>query len=98
MPRMDLTIEERVDAGIRFLDEKVPDWRNKVNPATLDIGNSWNCPLGQIYGIYVEGLRWLGLTSMTASRYGFERDHYTQNIWDDINALNAEWRRRLTQG
>lgn len=42
-------IAERVSAGIALLDEKVPNWRDKIDLSTLDLRNTDKCVLGQIF-------------------------------------------------
>jgi len=45
-----------VEKGMALLDEKQPGWMHFINLASLDLGNSVSCVLGQIYGTYGEGL------------------------------------------
>lgn len=44
-----VTIASRVTAGIAFLDEKVPGWREKIDMNRLELNNSNNCILGQLF-------------------------------------------------
>lgn len=43
------TVADRVSAGIQLLDDNVEGWRGKVNIATLDLRNTRNCILGQVF-------------------------------------------------
>lgn len=52
----DGTIEERVARGVAILDERMPNWRCKVNAARLAIESSCDCVLGQIRGSFGVGL------------------------------------------
>lgn len=49
-------IEDRVARGVAILDERVPNWRAKVNAARLRIESSCDCVLGQINGTFSTGL------------------------------------------
>lgn len=61
--------EERITAGVALLDAHFRanprpdgfDWRSIVDPDTLDLMDSCRCVLGQVFGIYAEGLTVLGL-------------------------------------
>jgi hypothetical protein len=55
------SVDERVARGIALLDEKVPDWRAKVDPNKLDMRKCDVCIFGQIYGDVVIGIRALDL-------------------------------------
>lgn len=42
-------ILEAVDAGVEWLDENLPDWRQYVDPVKLNMGWEESCVLGQYY-------------------------------------------------
>lgn len=42
-------ISERVAAGAAWLDNHVPDWRNKVEVRNLEMDSTCNCVLGQVF-------------------------------------------------
>lgn len=44
------SIGERVQAGAQYLDEVVPDWAERINTDTLDVGRGFLCPLAQAMG------------------------------------------------
>lgn len=44
-----LNVRDRVLAGVAFLDETVPDWRERINLDTLDVSSGQNCVLGQVF-------------------------------------------------
>lgn len=79
-------------AGAAFLDEKVPDWAEQINLVQLNIATLHDCPLGQLYGNYYEGLRKLGLDQdRDPDRYGF-RIHSSARAWDTTRqAMNQQW-------
>lgn len=82
------TAADRVSAGIALLDEKVPNWRDKVNIATLNIRHTRQCVLGQVFKTdddswesgYDVGIKALGLRGckccddgpLVAADYGFD--------------------------
>lgn len=43
-----LTIQERVAAGIAYLDKEWagPDWRKKIDVSTLNLSEPFNCIFG----------------------------------------------------
>lgn len=94
MDKDNLSVSERVDAGIRLLATNGPaDWRSRLDVSTLNVGSFISCPLAQIFGSFGLGLVELGIDYATtddliAHRYGFDGGD-----WDE---LNAEWTRRLT--
>lgn len=45
-------VPERVQAGATWLDANVPDWLDRINPATLDLASCITCVLGQLFGNY----------------------------------------------
>lgn len=45
-------MKDNVLRGIQLLDEKMPDWRDKIDPKTLDLANDCNCVIGQLFGSY----------------------------------------------
>jgi hypothetical protein len=86
------TYEENVSAGIEFLDNDKPDWREYIDVATLDMTCCENCILGQVYGstrntIFFDGqyhdwdkMEELGFESLLESGY---------------DSLQEEWVRQL---
>lgn len=64
---------ETVQRGAAFLDERLPGWRDRVNPDTLKMESSCDCVLGQVLGSYGEGAQLLGLTDDELRELGFYR-------------------------
>lgn len=52
----ELTHDTAVSRGVELLDEKVPDWRGSVDIERLDIANTHDCILGQVFGDYHVGM------------------------------------------
>lgn len=91
--------EEAVARGARLLDERRPRWFRQIEPATLNLSQSCNCVLGQIYGDYSAGLskfeRWVGIYWNRAGRYGFTMSNSTAFgpwVWG-VNGESAEAKR-----
>jgi len=65
------SMECAVGYGVRLLDEEVPDWRERVDPETLDMSSYEHCMLGQLY----ENDMGLGVQSLdiaAPASYGFD--------------------------
>lgn len=45
-------MKERVKAGAKFLDKKIPGWYNKIDLETLQMYDCMTCILGQLYYDY----------------------------------------------
>jgi hypothetical protein len=81
-----------VDEGIHTLDVEEPEWREKINPHTLDVSDFCNCVLGQVFGSYSTGQNMLGFTSKDAAAdHGFESGGFAF----DYDDLQAAWEARL---
>jgi len=44
-----LTIKERVENGVKILDNYDPDWANKIDLEILNLGSFEGCILGQLF-------------------------------------------------
>lgn len=98
-----LTIAERVQNGIMFLDNNMdPDWRSRVDLERLDISSGNCCMLAQLFGDFGRGCVELGIDTVTdqAMSLGFEcGDNQTdEDEWREYHALSNEWRKQLTNG
>jgi hypothetical protein len=82
----------RVKNGARLLDNLVPGWANLVETASLDLGSSSNCVLGQLFGTYEDGLRALGLNEYEdAASVGFNLGFAELTY----QPLLREWKRHI---
>lgn len=88
--------DARVKKGATKLDAVMGrDWRNKIDPTTLNLASSTLCVLGQIYGDYHGGAAKLNLSSHNndAQDYGFT----TLDSGDPSNSkIKAAWMRLLS--
>src|SRR5690349_12001578 len=90
----DTLARQAVWRGAAFLDERLPDWWQRVNPATLRIESAFHCVLGQLYGTFLEGTWALRLEAGDGRRYGFlcqSRSTPTGGSSDEPS-LNEAWR------
>jgi len=53
-----------------LLDEVRPNWYNEVDLKTLDMDNSQECLMGQLYGQYNVGMHAVGLNVKDGEAYG----------------------------
>lgn len=92
---IEVSVEQRVQNGIDYLDIHKPDWNIDLN--NFKIGHSCKCVLGQNFGNYFQAIVDLQIED-DAWMYGFTvspDDYYAEDIypWD---ILAKEWIRRLT--
>lgn len=95
----------RAKRGAKLLDEKGPlDWRQRLDPAALNVGSGSWCPVAQAYtpeapeNPYSYGLRQLGLETdyslANVETYGFDWDHERGVSYE---LLNEAWLAILTE-
>lgn len=53
---MNKSLRPVVRKGIKFLNEREPGWRKRIDLNTLDVANCAKCVLGQLYGEYGTGV------------------------------------------
>lgn len=88
-----LTVEERVRNGAAFLDERVPGWRERVDPDELAIQQCDYCVLGQVFGSVADGCASLALYDGSVGR--LQRLGFYWYNGEGLAALNTAWRREL---
>lgn len=81
-----LTNKQRVDAGMKMLDSKEPDWYRNISTDVLDLMSTQACVLGQLYGSYGAGQAKLNLSEADLEMLGFNGDTPT-----------APWRRAIQE-
>ena len=94
-------IKNRVIKGAKFLDTKMPGWYNKIDISRLNINNSCNCIIGQLYGNFWEELdivfKQFKHTTLAAELRGFIpyeikiNQHTTINYGTVEKWLNEFW-------
>lgn len=104
------TMAERVAAGIKLLDEKVPGWRDKVIISELNMSSSVYCILGQVFrrgdddntweNGFGRGCKFLGLRGCSCCVDEFElasADYgFNVHLGEDFDPLQDEWERQLS--
>lgn len=94
-------VRERVDRGATYLDEVDPEWYQRVDAETLELGDGEQCVLGQMHGEFRLGLGRSHLISMSSApraslspvAYGFKCVEGVPDEWQsyDYDLLNAAW-------
>src|SRR6266568_7753071 len=93
-------LQERVQAGVVFLDKNYPNWRERVQPSLLWMGNYDQCILGQLafgpYATYEELLAHYKLTREQCVEMGFDIElpnsgHRAEFKELDYQALTNAW-------
>jgi hypothetical protein len=77
-----------VDNGAALLDERLPGWRDHIDPTTLRLEDGCNCILGQLFGDYGKGIDMLGVSP---TQFGFVKGRTT------YERLTAAWKRVLAR-
>jgi hypothetical protein len=85
--------DEKAAKGAALLDKRLPGWRDKVEPETLQLRWCSSCVLGQLFGAYDRGIELLGLNDQEAREYGFYAGGATRpTTWE---RLTIAWRKLL---
>jgi len=101
------TPKQRVRKGIKLLNALCPNWISKINLSKLNLTSFNNCPLGQIFNGWNNGIKQLNLDSYVEVKckqqydlepihkpalYGF--DMFSLSLWlpkDNYRELENEW-------
>ena len=99
---------EQIAAGIKWLNQIRPQWFDKVNLDTLNLGKCSLCVLGQLFGdepevetefMYTAGFGYaqarLGLTDRICQSLGFAVDHSLPNSELRYEILTNEWKEAI---
>lgn len=89
-----MKFSDRVARGVARLDKYSPDWRDRINRDRLNMAESRDCVLGQLFGSFTEGLRRLDISARcdvvnNAVSLGF--DFFIDDNDMDHVALNDAW-------
>jgi hypothetical protein len=107
-----LTVEQRVQRGIAYLDLFGPEnWRSLIDKQYINMSSRLDCPGGQVFGNYTDMPRFYGFSQ---DDYGFTMtyveeteysqaasDWYASDAEDDFfpvwgKALRDEWIKQLS--
>lgn len=50
LQELEISVEQRVSNGARWLDENFPGWTDRINIGTLELEDASNCICGQVFG------------------------------------------------
>lgn len=83
---------QRVNRGIRLMDQKYPHWWRVLNQETLDLRSTSNCVLGQVAGDFRDGMVTLfgGYTGYAPYRLGIDHG-FDATTWQDTFHVQALW-------
>lgn len=76
-----------VAQGAAFLDRAYPQWREAVDPTTLNMGDDCQCVWGQIAGRYVDVVAWLDPDAVTTYGDGAPGHRYVSVDADGSEAV-----------
>lgn len=86
-------MESAVQAGIKWLDENGPeDWRSLVDLDRLNISNTRDCILGQVFAKYANNPEY------THESYGAQVPYYGGYDYAVFTLLNGEFEDEITGG
>ena len=93
-------LELKVDNGVALLDRHEPGWHHHIDLSDLDICSANRCIMGQLYGSYERGVRYMSeregmdtyVRRLDAVKYGFAADG--QRCYEVLTAI---WRRRVDE-
>lgn len=87
-------IAECVANGRQFLDEKIPDWRDRINLETLDMGNCYNCVGAQVAGSFLDFCDTFDLEYEKQIHLGFEIGEVARRM-GLYNRLTDYWKDQI---
>ncbi len=93
-------LAQRVGAGARYLDQRLPGWPRQIDLDKLQISAARSCVLGQIYGDYGSGVEELCLGGRKAVELGFftrESDHAGEAACREYSELTELWREEVAR-
>lgn len=87
-------MKAEVEKGIKLLDEKVPGWRERIDPDSLDMSDCFQCILGQLFGSFSDGSKKLGFVWLgNTEDFGFEvKQRFAPLPYDELTNL---WKKEL---
>ena len=89
--------ESRAAAGIAFLDQHDPGWRESIRVGDLDIRKEEECALGQRYGSFAKGqMLYVDVPGFDTAKLGFYSGEYSPDEVHVYHAdLTAAWKKLL---
>lgn len=86
--------------GAKLLDRVRPDWYMQVQPGNLDLADTEQCVLGQLYGNYRIGVWHFTPRFLDTVLYGFNLNRNLTWYWPgkregDFSKLTEAWREEI---
>ena len=78
--------DAEIARGAAYLDERTPDWRERIDLGRLILNDPHSCIIGQVYGNYYGHLN---MAISDSDRHGFSAEDLSDEAWDQ---LTMEWR------
>ena len=92
-----LTVEQRVQRGVAFMDLFAPDgWREEIDADNLHMHDANGCVIGQVFGDYFDFADEYDFTNSMMADYGFNSSRKLDENILDYAALEDEWKRVLS--
>lgn len=93
-----MTVKEAVLNGVQLLDEKFPNWENKIDLNKFSIDICDKCILGQLFKYYWHGLLYLDIR-FNDDKYGFNcySDDEFNERHDYLIELENEWKKIILE-
>ena len=95
-------LQNRIKAGIAFLNVVKPNWLKEIDLEKLDLSNGNTCIIGESFGNYEEGLNQLEINDIVAEKLGFcestkdgDVDSSLPSLKPKYKALTAAWKKTL---
>lgn len=91
--------EDKIAKGIALLDQMAPGWEEFIHLGSLNVNNTENCVLGQIFMSFSDGEAALFGTYCFGQciEHGFNYSYYAYPQGMDVGAiLTEEWKTALT--
>ena len=100
MATTNAVLRKRVERGATLLDAEQPGWCKRIDLVTLDMGDTEQCVLGQMYGHYSDGVDALGLglseyagVYTDAAEHGFDHAYFPDD--GEHDRLLPLWREAI---
>ena len=81
--------KQKIEKGIKFLDQNYPDWLDKIDVSELNLNDCHQCVMGQLLGNYIFARKKHGIN--TLHKLGFNiTDRYPNHL-----QLTKEWKETI---
>lgn len=84
-----ITTPENIKKGMALLDKKKPGWEQHINLLHLNIGDSYECVLGQLYGSFQDGI-YVIFEPLTIAEYWETADKAIEHGFLVVCSMTAE--------